>query len=156
SEVLSRRSTDYGTRANILRDTRLPGDCNVVTDSDVLIRSNLARDDAALSNTSSARKPRESGDDCVFADIAVVTDLNQIVEFHAAAQHRIAEAAAINRAVSPDLTVILDANSTELQQFHLTPRLVWHKPESVRANHRSRMNNNPAADFAVVINRHIC
>ena len=73
----------------------------------------------------------------MLAYIAVMSDLNQVVELNAAPQNGIGEPASINRAVGPDLAVVLDNHATELEQLNLAAFFVRHESEAVRAYDRA-------------------
>jgi len=121
----------------------------------VLVRSHLSGYHATPANPSTARKTCQRRNDCVFADLAVVTDLNEIVELDSAAQHGVAETAPIDRTVGSDLAIVFYPHAAELKQFDLMSQFVGHEAESIRADHRSGMNDDSVSYFAFAIDRHI-
>src|SRR5262249_30968842 len=101
-------------RLDALGDAGAGGDCRAVADGNVLVGSDLARDDAIAAHRTSARKPGERRHDGVFADLDVVADLNQVVELRAAPDARAAEARAVDAAVRADLRVVFDHDAAHL------------------------------------------
>src|SRR6266403_1262532 len=84
---------------HIVRETHLPGQDDAILDHD-------AAGDAALGN-----------DDAVAADRYIVSDLNQVVDLGAFADHCVAVGAAIDRGPGADLHLVLNNDPANL--YHL-------------------------------------
>jgi hypothetical protein len=56
------------------------------------------------------------------ANHAVVPDLDQIINFRAFSNYRVAKRAAINGGIGSHLDAVLDNDASELQQLHVTVR----------------------------------
>ena len=86
-------------------------------------------------------------------DLAVVPNLNQVVEFYALGDARVIERTTVNRSVRADLDVIANLHNANLRKL---PVLPFSKgvTESVRANHRAGMNFHAMADAHLVIEGH--
>ena len=104
-------------RANILGHSRLPGNRCPVAYRDVLVSSHLPGDHASPPNPRAARKPGQRRNHRVLAYVAVVTDLNQIVELYTAAKHRVAKASSIDRAVCSYLAIVLYSHAVRAAAF---------------------------------------
>src|SRR5437870_1531136 len=109
--VLGRHTRHNSAGADVLGHCCPPRKRCAVTYRGVLIRSHLSSYNATPANPSAAGKPCQRCDDCVFTDLAVMTDLNEIVELDSPAQHRVAEAASIDRTVGSDLAIVFDPNA---------------------------------------------
>ena len=82
-------------RANVFSHTGLPRNCDSIADGYVLVRSDLSCDYATLPCASAARKTCQRSNHSVFAYVAVVANLNQVVELHSAPEHCVAETASV-------------------------------------------------------------
>src|SRR5689334_16419152 len=117
-------AADDRARPHALGHARLSHNDRAVAYRDVLLRADLPGDHTAAPDFGAARKAGLRRHHGVFAKLAVVADLYEVVELDAAPQHGVFEAAAINRAVRADLAVVFDPHATELQQLHLPPLLI--------------------------------
>src|SRR5262249_18763820 len=115
----------------------------------------LARDDAIAAYRGSAGKPGEGGHDGVFADLDIVADLDQVVEFCPATNSRAAESRAVNAAVRADLDIVFDHHAAHLQELDLAPVLVGREAEAVGADHHAAVNATSRADLGLVIDRNV-
>ena len=61
-------------------------------------------------------------DDAAAANARVVPDLDQIINFGALADDRVAESAAIDRRVRADFHIVLDDDAAELRYFEVARR----------------------------------
>ena len=55
----------------------------------------------------------------MFAEHAVVSDLDQIIDLAALADDRLSETSPVNGGICPDLDVIANLHSTHLIDFHM-------------------------------------
>ncbi len=81
----------------------------------------------------------------------IVTDVNLVIDLAPAPEDGVAQGAAIDIAVRPDLDVILDDDSSQVRKPLPFSPLVALVPESVRSKRRSRVNDHipPDADLVV-------
>src|SRR4051794_40625079 len=105
----------------------------------------LAAQDNPVAQRHAARKPALPRDDAVAADGAVVADMDQVVDFGALTDHGIAQAAAIDGGVGPNLDTVLDDDAAELRHFDVTLR--GHAvAEAVLADLAAAMEDDVVAD----------
>src|SRR5436305_199071 len=86
-------ATHYCARSHALGHACLSQNDRAVAYRDVLLRADLAGNHATTPDFRAARKAGLRGYYCVFAKLAVVADLYEIVELDAAPQHRVFKAA---------------------------------------------------------------
>jgi len=58
---------------------------------------------------------------------------------------RIIQRAAVNRGIRPDFDIIADTDTAQLRHFQPPPVFLG-MPETITANHRTRMDHDPRAD----------
>jgi len=75
----------------------------------------------------------------------IVGNLDQIVDFSPLLDDRLAKCGAIDRDIRSDLDIILNRDSAELRNFVMLS-LILHIAESVAANHRATVNDDPRSD----------
>ena len=80
-----------------------------------------------------------------------MSDLNQVVELDAPADHRRIGLGAVDAGVGPDLYVVFDHHVAQLRNFVETARGVGHEAETVGADHGSRVQDAVAADPAAFV-----
>src|SRR6185369_15071781 len=114
--VLSRHGAAHdGARTHALGDSRLAHDDGAFAYRDVRLRADLSGDHATTPDLRASGEAGLRRHDRVFAKLAVVADLYEIVELDAAPQHRVCKTAAIDRAVRADLAIVFDADAAKLQ-----------------------------------------
>ena len=62
-------------------------------------------------------------DDAMAADLDIVSDLHQVVDLGALADHGVAIGAAVDGGVGPDLDIVLNDDAADLQDLAVTGRL---------------------------------
>src|SRR5690606_15527475 len=90
----------------------------------------------------------------VAADLDIVRDLDQIVQFSAAADHGLAQGGAIDGGVGADLDVVLDHHHAQLRNFVIAA-VAKGKAKAVGADHSAAMDDDPIADAALFPHRHV-
>src|SRR5262245_19264685 len=129
--------SDDGSLADphIVRQTHLPSQDDTILDHD-------AAGDAALGN-----------DDAVAADRYIVSDLDQVVDLGAFADHRVAIGAAIDRRPSADLHFVLNNDPTNLHDLAVAacPHEI---AESILPDRAAGMDDH-AISYQAVRNRHV-
>jgi hypothetical protein len=84
----------------------------------------------------------------VFANLAVVADVDQIVDFRAAANARDFERATINGGIGADFDIIFNLETAYLGKFFVSAGLlVAHVTEAIAAQDRSGVNDHAIADL---------
>src|SRR5579885_3036944 len=81
---------------DVLRDARLGADHHAVADADVIRQAGLAGDDDEIARGARAGDADLADHQVVTADLAVVADLNQVVDLRARADARRPERAAVD------------------------------------------------------------
>src|SRR5437667_3465513 len=115
--------------------------------------SRLPSDDNILADDTRTGKSHLRGHDGVRANLAVVANVHQVVEFHALGDARVIERTAVNRRVGANFDIIANLHNPNLRELPLPP-FPESVAESVRANHGAGMNLHAVADANVVIQGH--
>src|SRR6516164_11204713 len=68
-----------------------------------------------------------------------MTDMHQVVELHPFSNPRVVERSPINRCIRPNFRVLADLHDPRLRKFPVALS-IESVPESIRSQHRSRMN----------------
>ena len=90
----------------------------------------------------------------MFADLAVVRELNQVVDFRAAPHAGVAHRAAVNRGVRADFHIIAQRYRARLRNFE--PVFAGKRqPEAVRADDAARMDFHALAQRAAVVHGNV-
>src|SRR4051794_31731130 len=93
-------------RGYVAERTGLRSQRRSLPDRAVAIDADLSRDHAAILDASRARNANLRHDETEPPDPAVVRDMNEVVDLSARADHRVIDAAAIDRRVRADLDVV--------------------------------------------------
>ncbi len=103
-----------------------------------------------LPKSQEPERPDLRRDHRVRADLAVVADVHEIVQFHAFGDARVVERAAIDRRVRSDFDIVGNFHDARLRKFPVPPFAV-RVAKSVCANDRAGMNFHamPDADAGV-------
>ena len=104
----------------------------------MIAHSDLSADHAIVFDDGRAGNAGLRGNDDALADLDVVRDLNEIVNFRAFADASFAECAAINAGVRADFHIVFDYHRSDLRKFYIAVRAVAHIAETVRAYHKRR------------------
>src|SRR5690606_3864650 len=108
--------------------------CQMAADTD------HSRDGAIFTNPRAACDTGVSSNGGVITEAHIVSDLNQIIELYAVAQHSIIQSAAVNRCVSTDFNSIADYHTAQLENLDPLPP-VRRKTESVSADDNTGVND---------------
>src|SRR5579872_2835370 len=116
-------------------------DCGVVADS------HLARENRAVAYFARAGDSSERDQNDVFADIAVVADMDEIIDLCAAANTGLCQGSAIDRGICADLNVIFDHQRALLRKLRVGARAsIAHVTEPIGAQDRACMNHDVIPD----------
>ena len=132
------------------QNARLRSNHGPALHANVIAESYLAADNAVVFDNDAAADAGLPGNDNALADIAVVTDVNQVVEFRAPADARTAQRSAIHTGVRAQLDLVFDHYGADLREF-MVALVVAHKAKPVRADHHAGMQNHSIPDGHVVI-----
>src|SRR5690606_29050215 len=88
----------------------------------------------------------------VVADLHVVRDHDLVIQLDAVADQRIGQCPAVDGGVRTDLDVIANGHATDLGNL-LPDALLVGEAETLAADHRTGLDDNPLADHHVVIKR---
>ena len=108
--------------------------------------AHLPRHHRAIAHAGGAGDAHLGHQDHVLADVAVVPDLDQVVDLGAAPHHRVAEGGAVDGGIGPDLHVVLDAEPADLRDLAVHAS-VEGVAEAVGAEHRAGVDDHPVADL---------
>src|SRR5262249_33063723 len=115
--------------------------------------SDLPTNDDATANRAGAGNSRLRGNHNLCANLHIVSDMDQVIQFYAFGDARVVERAAIDRGVCANLDVVADFHNSSLRKLPILP-FSESVSKAVRADHRSRMNFDPMSDSNVVIQDH--
>src|SRR5215469_1038892 len=113
----------------------------------VVADADLPGEKRSLADGTGTGDAGEGDEDDVFADVAVMTHVDQVVYFYAAADARFREGSAIDRGVGADLDFVFDHQRALLRKLRVGARRgIAHVTEAVRAQHRAGVNYDPVAE----------
>ncbi len=125
-------------------------------DAGVLSEANLAAEHNIFLDDDAAGKTGLRGDHDILSDLAVVADVDQVVDLGAASDARDFKGAAVNGRVRANLDVIADFEAPLLGKFFvMSGRLVADVAEAVAAQHRSGVNDHAVAESRAGVDRDI-
>src|SRR6516162_1821897 len=107
--------------------------------------ADLTGEHGEVADRNAARYADLRDNQAMAADRAVVSDLHEIVDLGAFADHRIAGSAAVDSSVRTDLDVVLDDDAPGLRDFLVTLRR-RQIAEAVLPDADTRMDDDPVAD----------
>src|SRR3989440_3151188 len=123
----------------------LRGDQRPVAYGPVVLAAPLARQHHAAPEPGAARDADLGHEDRVLPHLDVMSDLDEIVDLGAAADDRVAEGRAVDRAVGADLDVVLDRHAAHLGNLAVA-RAVEGEAEAVGADDGARMHEDAAPE----------
>src|SRR5262245_59409009 len=103
-----------------VQDASLAADDGIVVEACMLANPDLTANQAMRSDARTAGDAGLRGNHCVFANLHVVGDLDEVVQLHAASNHGTLERAAVNASICPDFDVIFDDDRPNLGEFHVS------------------------------------
>ena len=137
-----------------VRYRRAAADGGFIGNLDMPHRAHAAADDAITADFHAARNPRAGSNHRVFADLAVVRDLNQVVDFRAAPHAGVAHRAAVNRGIRADFHIVAQRYRARLRDFE--PVFAGERqPEAVRTDDAARMDFHAIAQRAAVVHGNV-
>ena len=91
-----------------------------------------------------------TGHNAVFAQAAVMCNLNKVIDLRALADHRVIKSSTVNSGIGADLHVVFNTNAADLRNLHPFT-FKRRKTETVAADDAPRLQNAARADCAVMI-----
>src|SRR5262245_37566820 len=128
----------------------LASDDGVIVESRVLADADLTADQAIRSDTRTTGDTGLRCNYCVFADLDVMRNLDQVVELHAVANDRSLERAAVDARIRSDFDIVFHDDSPDLRELYVGGP-VFHEPESIGANHSPCMNDHAVSDRDIFV-----
>ena len=129
-----------------VRYDRRPGDKRgALADDQVVGNSNPAAHLDIVPDRDRAGNPGVGRHHAMTADLAIVPDLDKIIDFGALADHGIADRAAVDRRVRDDLDVVLDDDPADLRNFSIAGRAAQ-KAKAILSDAHARMDHDAVAD----------
>ena len=121
----------------------------------MVAHTNLTAEDRALTDRTRTRDAGLCGDDDIASNAAVVTDMNEIVEFRAAADPGFLKSPAVNGGVGPYLNIILNDQRTLLRKLAVFPvGSITDVAEAVCSQHGPGVDDHPIAERGAWIDHH--
>src|SRR5260370_8391395 len=116
--------------------------------------AHLPADDHVVLNHNAPGESRLRRNDHVFADQAVVADVDEVIDLRSPANARDFERAAVNGRVGADFHIVFDLKLPDLRKFFIpAPGLVADIAKSIAAPHASALPYHALPPLAAAINR---
>jgi hypothetical protein len=128
----------------------LRADFHPVSNPDVADYSGLSGQDHPVTEPGASRNTHLRYQQAVLAYYDIVRNHDKIIDFCASLYPGCAESSPIDRGVGADFHVIVDLDYAGLEDFYMPALFVLGVPVSIRANHGSRVDNDPVAYDAPV------
>ena len=144
-------SVDRGDAANdapvrdIRRDRGFSTDLRTSPDVDVIGDTNMAGHDHVVAKGGGTPDDSTRSHDAVFTDVAVVPDMEEVVDLRAPADSRFAAACSVHCAIRPDFDIALDNNGPDLRNLPVSP-FSEQVSETVRTDRAVGVNDDAIAD----------
>src|SRR5208282_4892846 len=119
----------------------------------VIRDSDLPRDHDPFADCAAAGNARLRCNDRVLANLNVVGNLHQIIDFHAVGNPRGFERAAIDRRIRADLHVVADLDAADLRKFPVAP-FAADVPKPVAPDNRAGVHLDAIPQSRAGIERH--
>jgi len=153
-----RAPENYALAANYLLagNAALGAQDRACLDANMIGNAHLTRHYHAIFQHRAAGKAGLRGDHNVLADLAVVANVHQVVDFCASGYAGCVQCTAINGGVGADFDVIFDFEAADLRKLFITAgRLIAHVAEAIAAEHRARVNDDSVSEACTGIDRDV-
>jgi hypothetical protein len=120
----------------------------------VIPKTNLSADHRVVFDHDAAADPRLRRNHDAFADVAVVTDVNHVVELRTASDARATQCGAIDASVRAELNILFDHDRADLRKF-LVAVIVANISKAIGSEANARVQNYAIADRDAVIQNNI-
>ena len=123
------------------------------SDRQVSGQAGLPGEDRTILHMRRSGDPDLRHDQTQRADAHVMPHVHEVVDLRARPDHRVIDAAAIDRGVCPDLDIIADYAAAYVRNL-LVRAIAEHIAEAVAANASARMNQHPPPDSRSRVDAH--
>src|SRR6266446_1656677 len=120
----------------------------------MIAKAHLSANDAVVLDNHAAADAGLSGNNHMFADVAVMADVNQIVQLRTAPNARATQGASIHTGISAQLDIVFYDYCADLRKFVVT-LILANIAKTVRANNYTRVQNHSVPDGDVIINHDV-
>ena len=120
----------------------------------MIAKTNLAADDAVIFDRDTAANPGLRGNHYALSDVAVVSDMDHVVELRSFTNSRTTERATIDSRVRAQLDVVFDNYCANLRKLMIT-HVIANITKAVGANDNACVQNDSVADCHAVFNENI-
>ena len=134
---------------HIAMQPRTGADEGSLPDSQMTRRTGLGHHDRSSTHDRPTGETRLGHDQGVLADVAVVSDLDQIVDLRTPSNARLVQGRAIDGRVRTDFDVVLDDDATALSHRDGTAAFIQHIAEPIRAEHDPGLEYDAVPDSSV-------
>src|SRR6266446_1329835 len=150
----SRRAPDRLARSNCFssEDAALSADHGIIFQFAALAETGLPAYHDMFAERARPGQSRLRGNHGVRANLAVVADVDEIVQLHALRDACIIERAAVDRGVRADFDVVANFHDSGLRKFEVLS-VTRSVPKTVRADHRAGMNFHAMTDAHASVKR---
>ena len=152
--VISRVSHIARVRRDVVGNSGLGSHHRSVADGEMSCHAHLACQIYVISQDRAASQAYLSAEDAVSPDLAIMAHLDQIVQLAARTDHGRAKRCPVDRGVGADFHIILNHHLPDLGNLLLLA-VQEQEAKAVRADHHSAVDDDPAADHAVLIDSHL-
>src|SRR5437588_5756423 len=154
-ERLNRNSPPHAGTDNLPRqNARLRAYHRAALHADVVAESDLTANHAVIFNRHAAADSGLRRDHHPLSNVAVMTDMNHIIEFRAASDSRSSQRAPIDAGVRAQLNIIFNDDRTDLRKFVIA-QVAAHVPEPIGADDNPRVENHSIANGHSVFDENI-
>src|SRR5438309_10139462 len=114
----------------------------------MLANPDLPTTHRSIIHNDAAGKPRLRCDDDIFANVAIVSDVNQVVDLRSAPDSCLIEGAAINGCIGTDFHVIFNHQPSNLRKLLVMPGLaITHVTETIAAQHSPGIHDDAVSQL---------
>src|SRR5437016_6080475 len=154
-ERLNRNSPPHAGTDNLPRqNARLRAYHRPALHTDVVAESDLTANHAVVFNRHAAADSGLRRDHHPLSNVAVMTDMNHIIEFRAASDSRSSQRAAIDAGVRAQLNIIFNDDRADLWKVVIA-QVAAHVPEPIGADDYTGMQNDPVTNRHAVFEKNI-
>ena len=150
-EIIHRRIARIdGSGGDVRGNAALRGERGTIADREMSSGADPTGENHAIADVRGARKPNLAAEQRVLADFASVPDLDEVVDFRSAADLRLADGGAVNRAVRLNFDVVANHRDSRLSHFFPFPVCFSREAEAVAADDHSVLQQDAVSDAAVL------
>src|SRR5450830_1996434 len=130
-------------------------DMNPVNDRNMAMDHGCAANRTIFADTGTAGDTGTGGNSCMRTNMAIVGNLNLIIQLDPVFQHSIGQGTTIYRGVGTNFNVIADDHATDLRNLDPFTTVIG-ETETVGTNDCPRMNNAAFTNFATCMDGNAC